>query len=129
VTLVRILLVEDDLLVCKALARLLGRSAEVTPVSSIQAAVAELELASDYDLILCDVMLGSESGTDLYRILERQATKTELTSRIAFMTGLGDEAEELADFRHVPCLTKPIDTGAALRLAEKRRGTTTVPSS
>jgi CheY-like chemotaxis protein len=126
---VRILLVEDDQLVCKALARLLGRSAEVTPVSSVGAAVAQLGEGSDYDLILCDVMLGTESGTELYRILETRHPSLELTSRLAFMTGLGDEAEELAEFRHVPCLTKPIDTGAALKLAEKRRGTSGVGSS
>jgi CheY-like chemotaxis protein len=122
VSTVRILLVEDDILVCKALARVLGRFAEVTPTSSVDEAMAQLGRAADYDLILCDVILGSESGTDLYRILEQRDPGGALTGRIAFMTGLGDEAEELADFRHVPCLTKPLDTGAALLLAEKGRG-------
>ena len=125
----RILLVEDDVLVCKALARLLGRVAAVTPVSTIEGAVAELEIASDYDLILCDVILGTRSGTELYRILERSETAGDLAGRVAFMTGLGEEAEELAEFRHVPCLSKPLDTSEALRLAERGRGMPSAASS
>jgi CheY-like chemotaxis protein len=123
----RILLVEDDGLVSKALARLLGRFAEVSVAGCLAAAVEHLERDPRYDLILCDVLLGCESGTDLYRILTDRPG--DLATRLAFMTGLGEYAEELSEFRHVPCLPKPIDTGAARRLAEERRGMPATASS
>jgi CheY-like chemotaxis protein len=123
----RILLVEDDGLVSKALARLLGRFAEVSVAGSIGAAVDQLERNQCYDLILCDVILGCESGTDLYRILA--ARPGGLAARLAFMTGLGEQADELSEFRHVPCLSKPIDTSVARRLAEERRGMQATASS
>lgn len=123
----RILLVEDDGLVSRALCRLLSRFSDVVVAAGVEAAAGCLESDPRFDLILCDVFLGQRSGIDLYRMLvERDA---ELASRLAFMTGLGDSPDELAEFRHVPCLAKPIDPGVAQRLAESARGMThTSPS-
>lgn|GEM_PF-800368 len=122
VALLRILLVEDDGLVSRALSRTLSRFSHVVVAAGVDAAAGCLESDTCFDLILCDVFLGPRSGIDLYRILVER--DPELASRLAFMTGLGDRPDELAEFRHVPCLAKPIDPRAAQLLAESGRGMT-----
>lgn len=115
----RILLVEDDALVAKALSRLLIKAADVVHVEDVGSAVDALSLDAAYHLILCDLRLGSAWGTDLYMILRER--NPACLKRIAFMSGLGDEPAELEAFRHVPCLGKPLHVGTAIALAEKGR--------
>lgn len=115
----RILLVEDDALVAKALSRLLTKAADVDHVEDVRSAVDTLMREPSYHLILCDLRLGAAQGTDLYMILRER--NPDCLGRIAFMSGLGDRPAELAAFRHVPCLGKPLHVGTAIALAEKGR--------
>lgn len=115
----RILLVEDDEFVAKALCRLLLRAADVVHVGDVSSALDALAQVPDYHLILCDLRLGSARGTDLYLIVRERSP--EYLERIAFMSGLGDAPAELEAFRHVPCLGKPLHLDTALALAEKGR--------
>lgn len=115
----RILLVEDDELVAKALSRLLVKEADVVHVDDIGSAVETLARENAYDLVLCDLRLGSAQGTELYAILKER--NPDYLERVAFMSGLGDEPPELAAFRHVPCLGKPLHVATAIDLARKGR--------
>jgi DNA-binding NtrC family response regulator len=103
----RLLLVDDDAHVSRALARVLRRFCDVEIVLSVEEAESRLAEGNGFDLILCDLILPERTGLDLYRGLV--ARGSEMASRMAFMTGLGDDAAEAEEFREVPCLGKPVD--------------------
>jgi DNA-binding NtrC family response regulator len=103
----RVLLVDDDVHVSKALARLLRRFCDVEIVPSIAEAQRLLTRDSAFALVLCDLLLADGNGLDLYRWM--LSTGSTLTARVAFMTGLGDDAPEAEEFSEVPCLGKPLD--------------------
>lgn len=103
----RVLLVDDDVHVSKALARILRQFCEVEIVLSVDEAERRLASDSNFTLILCDLLLPQRGGIDLYRSL--LTSGSTMVRKIAFMTGLGDDAEEAEEFREVPCLGKPLD--------------------
>jgi signal transduction histidine kinase len=79
----RVLIVEDDDLVAKSLARAL-RKHEVTVASDGRAGVA-LCKDHDYDVILCDLLMPQMTGMDVYEEVCRLRPGYE--QRIVFMTG------------------------------------------
>ncbi len=79
----RILVVDDEPLVCEGIKRAL-RNHEVTVTSSGQDAV-RLCVAGEFDLVLCDVMMPEVSGMDVFSQVRR--TRPEVASRFVFMTG------------------------------------------
>lgn len=103
----RVLLIDDDIHVSKALARVLRQFCEVEIVLSVDEAEQRLASGSEFTLILCDLLLPQRGGLELYRGLV--ATNSKMARKLAFMTGLGDDAEEAEEFREVPCLGKPLD--------------------
>lgn len=103
----RVLLVDDDAHVSRALARVLRRFCEVEVALSVEEAERTLAQDHAFTLILCDLMLADRSGLDLYRSLVSQGSA--MARKMAFMTGLGDDAPEADEFREVPCLGKPLD--------------------
>ena len=103
----RILVVDDDLNVAKALCRRL-RGHEVSMAGSGAEAIS-LCLAGDYDLILCDVMMPNLSGADVHQRLT--ALRPEVVPRIVFVTG-GTFTPHVTEFMDkVPnrVLEKPVD--------------------
>jgi CheY-like chemotaxis protein len=87
----RVLVVDDDLMMCKSLERLLGRKHHVEHHQSAREALSRHDLDS-FDVILCDLLMPELTGADFYdRVLERLP---QVASRIGFMTGgnLGPEA-------------------------------------
>ncbi len=103
----RVLLVDDDAHVSKALARVLRRFCQVEIALSIDEAERRLEQDQQFSLILCDLILPDRTGIELYKGLMAQGSK--LAQRVAFMTGLGDDPPEVEAFSEVPCLGKPLD--------------------
>ncbi|MFL5248974.1 MAG: ATP-binding protein [Myxococcales bacterium] len=104
----RILLVEDDPLVSRAVRRVLGDEHEVTSVPGGRAALRELANGG-YDAILCDLMMPEMSGMDLHAELSR--TDPALAARMAFLSG-GAFTEEARDFLARvpnPQIEKPFD--------------------
>ena len=79
----RILVVDDEPLVCEGIKRAL-RNHDVTVTSSGRDAVALCE-ETEYDLVLCDVMMPEVSGMDVYSRVRRQ--RPEVARRFVFMTG------------------------------------------
>jgi two-component system, cell cycle sensor histidine kinase and response regulator CckA len=81
----RILIIDDDPLVRSVLERSLAPHHEVVVCASLGDARARLADGRGYDLVLCDLMLGEESGMDLYEEVLRSAPET--ARRFAFLTG------------------------------------------
>lgn len=104
---VRVLIVDDDHYVGKAMTRLLRRFAEPVVASSVDEAEQRICDSADFALILCDLLLPDRNGIELLKSV--RTTHPELAERIAFMTGLGDDAEEASEYPDVPCLGKPVN--------------------
>jgi CheY-like chemotaxis protein len=115
-----VLVVDDDELVARALARVLSREHAASYVTSAAAALADLESGATYDVILCDVQMPGMSGIDMYREIERR--KPELASRVVFMTGDPDYQSTRAFLDATPnlCLAKPLDFESLHELIERR---------
>ncbi len=111
----RVLLVDDDLLVHKAIARFLGEH-ELVPAKNAFEAIDLLASDSAFDVIVLDMMMPAKTGAELYEQLH--STHPELVSRIIFVTG-GAGTPRMEQFlRSVPnqVIEKPF-SGAILKQA------------
>ena len=81
----RILVVDDDRQICKALARLLRQEHDLVLAGSGVEAKELIEQGGVFDLILCDMMMPEVSGMDLHQWIE--ARDPDLADRMVFMTG------------------------------------------
>ena len=113
----RVLVVDDDSHVAKALTRMLRKYCLVEVARSVDEAERVLQEKTDFTLILCDLLLPVRGGLELYRSLRE--TRSPLAQRLAFMTGLGEDATEAQEFREVPCLGKPIDLDRVRQLLDR----------
>jgi len=118
-TAVRVLLVDDEVAVGRAVCALLAPEIEVTHVTRAVDALARLDAGEHYDAMLCDLMMPEMSGIELF--YELQAKHPALARRIVFLTGgaFTDQARAFLErAEHAP-LEKPF-TAAALRAAIER---------
>lgn len=80
----RVLVVDDELLVMDAIKRVLLKEHDVTGASNLEQAMVRLG-EGFFDVVLCDVHLGPESGFDLW---ERVAqVHPEQAGRFVFLSG------------------------------------------
>lgn len=116
------LVVDDEPLVASLLRRMLAPQHDVLVATSGQEALRAID-ESNFDAIVCDVMMPGMTGMDLYSTL-RQKNRA-LSERIVFMTGgafMPRVAEFLARVDN-PKLEKPFDLDmlrGALRQAVRR---------
>lgn len=80
----RILVVDDEPMICEVLARILGAEHEVTIARTGEDALTRLATAA-FNVILCDVMMPGMSGLDVYKQIAAQQPGVE--RRIVFMSG------------------------------------------
>ena len=115
----KILVVDDEPGVARALQRTL-RDHDVTIALSGRQAISILfEAAPAFDLIFCDLMMAEVSGMDLYGTVTKR--KPELSERFVFMTG-GAFTEQARDFVAKvsnPLLEKPFDIHHVQSLVQK----------
>ncbi len=120
----RVLIIDDDPLVGRSMARLLQAAHEVTVLTSPAEALARLQRGERWDAILCDLMMPELSGMDVEERLQKFAP--DVLPRIVYLTGgaFTDRARKfLAEGR--PFLEKPVEAPALrARVAElvKRPG-------
>ncbi|HTP50203.1 MAG TPA: response regulator [Anaeromyxobacteraceae bacterium] len=90
----RILVVDDEPRMGKAMERLLAQRYRVAVVASAAKALDLLASDPDFDGIICDLMMPQMSGMDLYDAL--RTSRPKLARRMVFMTGgaYTDEAHE-----------------------------------
>jgi signal transduction histidine kinase len=136
----RILVVDDDRSVGTVVASVLGGEHEVAIARSGREALVMLERDSDFDLIVCDVMMPEVSGIDLYEALV--LVRPHLARRFLFMTAgaFTRSAALFLDKVRPPQIHKPFEadqlsdavaaalTAAGPRSSEERAGVRASPS-
>jgi signal transduction histidine kinase len=103
----RVLVIDDDPLVLKAVARILETGSTVVAAASAPEALEKLQNDRAFDAILCDLMMPEMTGMDLHaRVLTLDPI---LARRIVFMTGgaFAPEAREFLLRSRAVCLDKP----------------------
>jgi CheY-like chemotaxis protein len=105
----RLLILDDEALVLRALARALGREYEVTVLSSPEEALLRLASGDSWDAILSDVMMPEMNGVEFAR--RAVATRPELAGRLVLMTGGASMPGTctLLEKSGLPVITKPFD--------------------
>jgi nitrogen-specific signal transduction histidine kinase len=117
----RILLVDDEPLIRRSVARLLEPHHRVVAADSGDAALTQMR-EQDFDLILCDLMMPTMTGMELYRRLVDEASP--FASKIVFMTG-GAFSRDSSEFMRTcpgPFIEKPFDRAAIARAFSSVRG-------
>lgn len=81
----RLLVIDDDAMILKSVARVLKADHEVTCLSSAAVALRQLEGGARFDLVLCDLMMPDMTGMEFHDALQRVAP--ELMGSVVYMTG------------------------------------------
>jgi PAS domain S-box-containing protein len=122
----RILVVDDEAGIRKAITRILGRRHEVVAVGSGEEAQGILGKDSSFDVLFFDVMMPSMTGMDLHAWLA--ARRPDLAQRVVFFTGgaFTPRANEYLSKVGNPRFEKPFDVArlqkAVAELVRKARG-------
>ena len=115
----RVMVVDDDLLVARAMARALGEGPEVIIVTDPNLALSRLEGGERVDLILCDVMMPGLSGEAFQAALAK--VSPELAAGIIFITGgaFTTGATEFLARTKNRWVQKPVDTSVLRELVHE----------
>jgi signal transduction histidine kinase len=81
----RVLVVDDEQMLCNAIERILGADHHVTTVTSAREALSRLGAGERFDLILCDLMMPEMTGMDLYD--ELRQSMADQAEKFIFMSG------------------------------------------
>jgi signal transduction histidine kinase len=113
---IRVLIVDDEQLIGRSLARLLAPEVAAEVVSSAPDALRRVDAGEDWDAVLCDVMMPSMDGIALYEALAARASSW--ADRVVFMTGgaFGVRAEEFVAETDVPIVAKPVEKRQLLKV-------------
>jgi signal transduction histidine kinase/CheY-like chemotaxis protein len=118
----RLLVVDDDVLVARTLARLLsGHRVEV--VGNGREALVRLKREGEaFDLVLCDLMMPDLTGMDVYEEIEK--TQPRLAERFVFISGGGvtERSRRFIEQHADRVLPKPIDSRQLAKLLSQRVG-------
>jgi PAS domain S-box-containing protein len=114
----KVLLIDDEPMIRALVARLLASRYEVTSEDSVRGALARLNQSSDYQVILCDLMMPGESGMDFFGVLRR--LYPDLVKRTAFITGgaVTPDTSKFLETAARPILNKPFDLQSLLAFVE-----------
>jgi PAS domain S-box-containing protein len=112
----RILVIDDEPMLIRALVRILGAVHEVTGKTDARAALALIESGERYDVILCDLMMPGMSGMAFYERLQEVAP--EMARRVVFASGgaFTPKAQVFFETCTNPRIDKPLDPVALREL-------------
>jgi DNA-binding NtrC family response regulator len=107
----RVLIVDDEQALAKALARQLSGRYDVDTVSTASDALAELSVHA-YDVVVCDLRMPDQSGPAIYEAIVARSPRQ--AARFIFTTGgsygdVDDEIHARAERTGRPILEKPFD--------------------
>ncbi|MBL8951304.1 MAG: response regulator [Myxococcaceae bacterium] len=104
----RILVIDDEPLVGRSLARLLGRRHDVELCTSAVEALARGDLPR-FDVVLCDLMMPGMSGVDFYERVVKEWPQLE--GRIGFLSGgtFTERVRQHADLFSARLVDKPFE--------------------
>jgi PAS domain S-box-containing protein len=105
----RVLVVDDEQNVLRAIARILDSGHDVVCYDTADGALEHLASDQGFDVILCDLMMPGMTGMELYERLGESAPG--LTHRLVFMTAgaFTQDAQAFLDEVPNPRLDKPIE--------------------
>jgi CheY-like chemotaxis protein len=114
----RVLIVDDQPDMARAMARVLADSADVTTVGCGEDALARIQSGERFDLVLCDIMMPGMTGLDLFdRVRSIDAVASQV---FVFATGgVPPEHQARLDATGVRCLMKPCDVLDLKRLLHR----------
>lgn len=116
----RVLIVDDEELVCRSLSRTLGREHDVVTCLDAREALGRIVGGERYDLILCDLMMPEMTGMELHEAL--QAHDPGVAREVIFFTGgaFTPGAKHFVEEVENLCLEKPVDIAALRALVAER---------
>ena len=105
----RVLVVDDEPLVRKAVDRVLSSRHGVTLAASAPEALALLDAGERFDVVLCDLMMPGMSGMELHRAVV--AKHPDVANRFVFLTGgaFTPEAQSYLEGTGAARVSKPFD--------------------
>ncbi|MDP9036879.1 MAG: response regulator [Myxococcota bacterium] len=116
----RILVIDDEPIVCLSLERLLSAEGEVVALTTAREGLARIEAGERFDIILCDLMMPEMDAPAMHERLRQLAPAQ--ADRMVFVTG-GAFTMRARDFlKSVPNaqLGKPFDVDALMALVRAR---------
>lgn len=110
----RVLVVDDESAVGRALQRSLGRYHDVVVVTQGRAALTRIASGERFDAILSDIMMPDVTGMEIHEELSRIAP--DQATRMIFLTGgaFTARAREFLDRVPNPCMEKPFEMASLL---------------
>ncbi len=105
----RVLVVDDEALICRAIQKTLANDHDVTSETSSRVALERLRAGERFDLVLCDLTMPELSGVDFYEALK--ACAPDVVDHIVFMTGgvFSERARTFSKSVSNTFLEKPLD--------------------
>jgi CheY-like chemotaxis protein len=112
----RVLVIDDESLLARALGRVLARDHDVETLTSAAEAARRIAAGERWDAVLCDLLMPEMTGMELAELVARDAP--DLLRRFVFMTGgaCTDRTRLFLERGGFPSLEKPIEA-QALRAA------------
>jgi two-component system cell cycle sensor histidine kinase/response regulator CckA len=103
----RVLVIDDEPMIRSLVTRVLAGYFQVTSADGMRAALAALNESQDFDAILCDLMMPTESGMDFFGVVRR--LYPDLVKRVAFITGgaVAPDTSRFLESAGRPVLNKP----------------------
>src|ERR1019366_3238301 len=116
----RILVVDDEPIVCFTLERLLSNEGEVVALTSARQALANIQKGDRFDVILCDLMMPEMDAPILYdelcKIAPAQAERMLFVTGGAFTPRAREFLERVPNTR----IEKPFDVDALIEIVRSR---------
>ena len=115
----KVLLIDDEPMIRSLVSRLLSGRFRVTVVDGVRTALATLHQATDYDAVLCDLMMPGESGMDFFSVVRR--LYPDLVDRVAFITGgaVTPDTSKFLETSARPVLNKPFSAQSLVSFVEQ----------
>jgi PAS domain S-box-containing protein len=105
----RVLVVDDESMVCAAIRRTLESEHEVVTTSDPRSALQRLSGGECYDVVLCDLLMPHLTGMECFDALSRE--RPEMARRMVFLTGgaFTPGARKFIDDHRAQCIEKPFE--------------------